>query len=76
MNCDRSKQAVAVRLCQRLIQHLALVAYVLIRRLGYGLKDVAKYIGGDIATVSSLISRYLHREDESRALRIAEDCLG
>ena len=61
VNCDRSRQAVAVRLCQRLIQHLALVAYVLIRRLGYRLKDFAKCIGRDIAMVSSLISRYSHR---------------
>ena len=39
-------------------RYRALVGYVLIRRLGYKLKDVAKCLGRDIATVSSLVSRY------------------
>lgn len=46
----------------------AVVGYVLIRRLGYRLKDVAKYLGRDMATVSSLISRHTEREDD-RELR-------
>jgi putative transposase len=58
----------------------ALVAYVLIRRLGYKLKDVAKCMGRDVATVSSLVSRYSERlaDDEEwrkQSTRIAEDCL-
>jgi hypothetical protein len=61
-------------------RHRALVGYVLIRRLGYKLKDVARCLGRDIATVSSLISRYTERiaDDEEwrkQSTRIAEDCL-
>ena len=61
-------------------RHRALVGYVLIRRLGYRLKDIAKCLGRDIATVSSLISRYSNRiaDDEEwrkQGIRIAEDCL-
>ena len=61
-------------------RHRALVGYVLIRRLGYKLKDVAKCLGRDIATVSSLISRYSERiaDDEEwrkQSIRIAKDCL-
>ena len=58
----------------------ALVGYVLIRRLGYKLKDVARCLGRDMATVSSLISRFAERlgEDERlrrEAKRVAEGCL-
>jgi predicted transcriptional regulator len=58
----------------------ALVAYVLIRRFGYKLKDVAKCLGRDIATVSSLVSRYSDRMTEDQELkkqaaRIAKHCL-
>jgi len=58
----------------------ALVGYVLIRRLGYKLKDVAKYLGRDLATVSSLVSRYSERmaQDEDlnkQAARITKYCL-
>ena len=54
--------------------------YVLIRRFGYKLKDVAKCLGRDIATVSSLISRYSNRMAENenlkkQAARIAKYCL-
>jgi REP element-mobilizing transposase RayT len=57
----------------------ALVAYVLIRQFGYKLKDVAKCLGRDLATVSSLVSRYSGRmaEDEGlkkQAARIAKHC--
>ncbi len=61
-------------------RHRALVGYVLIRRLGYRRNDIAKCLGRDIATVSSLISRYSERiaDDEEwrkQSIRIAEDCL-
>jgi len=57
----------------------ALVGYVLIRRLGYRLKDVAKCLGRDLATVSSLVSRFSERLAEDgrlrkQAERLAEDC--
>ena len=60
-------------------QSRALVGYVLIRRLGYRLKDVAKCLGRDVATVSSLVSRVADRMSENetlkkRAMRLAEDC--
>lgn len=35
-----------------------LVAYVLVRRGGYSVKEVAAYFGRDTTTISSLISRY------------------
>ena len=58
----------------------ALVGYVLIRRLGYKLKEVASCLGRDMATVSSLISRFAERLGKDERLRrqakqLAEDCL-
>ncbi len=58
----------------------ALVGYVLIRRLGYKLKDVAKCLGRDVATVSSLVSRYSERtaKDEDlkkQTARVLKYCL-
>jgi putative transposase len=57
----------------------ALVAYVLIRRLGYKLNDVAKCLGRDTATVSSFVSRYSDRiaeneELKKQAVRLAKHC--
>jgi REP element-mobilizing transposase RayT len=62
----------------KISQLRALVGYVLIRRLGYKLKEVARCLGRDAATVSSLVSRITDRmgEDEAlrkRAMRLAED---
>ena len=58
----------------------ALVGYVLIRRLGYKLKDVASCLGRDTATVSSLVSRYSDRmtidqELKKSVSRMVKDCL-
>lgn len=58
----------------------ALVGYVLIRRLGYKLSEVAKCLGRDTATVSSLVSRYSERmaQDEylqKQTARVTKDCL-
>ena len=39
----------------------ALVGYVLIRRLGYKLKEVASCLGRDMATVTSMVSRFAER---------------
>ena len=50
-------------------QTRALVGYILIRRLGYKLKDVAKCLGRDVATVSSLVSRFAVRMSENETLR-------
>ena len=52
---------------------ITLVGYVLIRRLGYKLKDVAKCLGRDIATVSSLVSRYSDRMAKRRRFEEASD---
>lgn len=46
-----------------------MIAYVLIRRLGYGLGEVAKYIGRDTATVGTLLGRLAGRFEEDRELR-------
>jgi putative transposase len=58
----------------------ALVGYVLIRRLGYKLKEVAGCLGRDMATVSSMVSRFAERLEEDarlrrKAKRLAEDCI-
>jgi hypothetical protein len=45
-------------------QTRALVGYILIRRLGYKLKDVAKCLVREVATVSSLVSRFTVRMGE------------
>ena len=58
----------------------ALVGYVLIRRLGYKLKEVASCLGRDMATVTSMVSRFAERLGEDarlrrKAERLAEDCI-
>lgn len=65
----------------RASRYRALAGYVLIRRLGYKLEDVAKFMGRDVATVSSLVSRHSDRMAEHRGLKkqaaqIAKNCLG
>jgi chromosomal replication initiation ATPase DnaA len=37
------------------------VAYVLVRRMGYRLKDVAGYLGRDTATIATMLSRMNER---------------
>lgn len=47
----------------------AMVAHILVRRLGYRLTDVAPHLGRDLATVSSLIFRFSERikvDEETR----------
>ena len=46
-----------------------MVGYVLIRRLGYKLKYVARCLGRDVATVSSLVSRFADRMSENEILK-------
>ncbi|HZA52919.1 MAG TPA: hypothetical protein VE616_01605 [Candidatus Udaeobacter sp.] len=43
----------------------ALVGYVLIRRLGYKVKDVARGLRRDMATVNSLVLRFADRMSEN-----------
>lgn len=52
-----------------------LVAYTLVRRLGFHLGEVAAYLGRDAATVSSLLSRLADRMQTDRQLRTAVDRL-
>ncbi len=47
----------------------ALVGYVLIRRLGYRLREVSLCLGRDDATVSSLISRFSARMAKDEELK-------
>jgi REP-associated tyrosine transposase len=49
-----------------------MIAYVLARRLGYGLKEVASYLQRDMATVGTLLSRLYDRmqSDEKLLKRI------
>jgi REP element-mobilizing transposase RayT len=39
----------------------AMIAYVLVRRAGYTVKEVAGYLGRDATTISSVLSRYERR---------------
>ena len=53
---------------------------MLIRRLGYKLSEVAKCLGRDTATVSSLVSRDADRvagdqDLKTQAVRVAKYCL-
>jgi hypothetical protein len=47
----------------------AMVAYILVRRSGYRLTDVAPYLGRDLATLSSLIFRFSERIKTEEGLR-------
>jgi hypothetical protein len=47
----------------------ALVGYVLIRRLGYRLREVSLCLGRDVAMVSSLISRFSARMTKDEELK-------
>lgn len=46
-----------------------MIGYVLIRRQGYGLGEVAKYLGRDPATVGTLLGRLAVRIDEEPEVR-------
>jgi REP element-mobilizing transposase RayT len=45
------------------------IGYVLVRRGGYGVKEVAEYFGRDLTTMSSLISRYEQKCQDDRQLK-------
>ena len=47
----------------------ALVGYVLIRRLGYRLREGSSCLGWDVATMSSLISRFSVRMTKNAEFR-------
>ena len=64
----------------RISRARAVLGYVLVRRLGYRLIEVATCLGRDTATVSSLLSRLGERMDsdsdlEAKIDRLREDCL-
>jgi hypothetical protein len=52
----------------RISRARAIVGYVLVRRIGYRLTEAASYLGRDITTVSSLISRLVERIHADRHL--------
>lgn len=43
-----------------------MIAYVLVRRGGYTVKEVAAYFGRDATTISSMLSRYDDRVEKQR----------
>jgi len=45
------------------------IAYVLVRRLGYGLGDVARYFARDAATIGTLIGRLSGRMETDESMR-------
>ena len=46
-----------------------MIAYVLVRRQGYGLKEVANYLKRDPSTVSVLIGRLAERMEKDKEIR-------
>ena len=48
---------------------VTIAAYVLVRRLGYRLSDVATYFGRDIATVATLLARLSDRMQANDKVR-------
>ena len=46
-----------------------MIGYVLVRRQGYGLTEVSKYLGRDPATVGTLLGRLAVKIDEDTAVR-------
>jgi len=46
-----------------------LVAYVLVRRGGFKVNEVANYFGRDATTISSLLSRYEQKMQQRSELR-------
>jgi len=46
-----------------------MIAYVLVRRQGYSLSEVARYFGRDAATVGTLIGRLSERMEENEDIR-------
>jgi REP element-mobilizing transposase RayT len=46
-----------------------MIAYVLVRRGGYGVKEVAQYFGRDATTISSILSRYESRLEKQPKTR-------
>jgi len=52
-----------------------MIGYMLVRRGGYGVKEVAQYFGRDSTTMSSLISRYERKLQDDPKLGRAVDRL-
>ena len=53
----------------RISKSRTMIAYVMVRRRGYGLKEVANYLKRDPSTVSVLIGRLAERMDNDREMR-------
>ena len=50
-------------------EKLALVKYILARRQGYELSEVARYFARDLATIGTLIGRLSGRMEEDERMR-------
>ena len=46
-----------------------MIAYILVRRAGYKVKEVAGYFGRDATTISSILSRYDGRVEKEPEVR-------
>jgi hypothetical protein len=53
----------------RMSKARTMIAYVLVRRQGYGLRDVARYFHRDIATIGTLLGRFAERMQTNPELR-------
>ena len=51
-----------------------MVAYVLTRRMGFAVKEVAAHLGRDQTSISTLVSRFSKRMEEERGVK--EECEG
>ena len=68
---DRSQSVATAR---------AVVSFVLVKRLGYRVADVAAALGRDVATVSVIVSRLANRMETSERIaadvtRVSQKCL-
>ena len=53
----------------RLSQLRTMIAYVLVRRGGYAVKDLAGYFGRDATTISATLSRYDGKVEKQPEMR-------
>ena len=56
-------------------EKLVFVKYILVRRQGYALSEVARYFARDLATIGTLIGRLSGRMEEDERMRRAIETL-
>lgn len=62
--------------CWAVSRARTIIAYTLIRRMGYRLSDVSAYLQRDMATVTTLVARLWTRMQADRRLRLEVESIG